>query len=318
MNSINPLHQLLILSQHSETYNQLIRQKNLPGLSIKAFGDPDQVLFSNSEYDLVFGEPSLVCRVLNKLMNVKWVQSSWAGVEPLLQPNIRCEYILTNIRNMYGPLMSEYVFGYLLMIERQNIPRWQSQQCGEWDDRPYGILDRKLIGLLGVGTIGAHLASTAKHFGMRVYGYTRQSESCPNVDKYFHGENLVKFTADLDYLVCSLPGTSATRKIIDEIFLLNLPRKAWLVNIGRGSTMDEMALANALNNGSLAGVVLDVFTEEPLPPGHPLWSTPNTFITAHTAARNNPPEIANVFTENYLRFLQGERLMNQVNFELGY
>lgn len=82
--------------------------------------------------------------------------------------------------------------------------------------------------------------------------------------------------------------------------------------------MDEMALANALNNGSLAGVVLDVFTEEPLPPGHPLWSTPNTFITAHTAARNNPPEIANVFTENYLRFLQGERLMNQVNFELGY
>jgi phosphoglycerate dehydrogenase-like enzyme len=318
MNSIIHPHHLLILSQHSETYSQLIRQENLPGLSIAAFNDLNQVLFSNGEYDLVFGEPSLICRVLNQFKNVKWVQSSWAGVEPLLQPNIRCDYILTNIRNVYGPLMSEYVFGYLLMIERQIIPRWQSQRVGEWDDRPYGILDSKLIGLMGVGTIGAHLATTAKHFGMRVYGYTRQSESCLKVDKYFHRENLVEFTANLDYLVCALPGTNATTKIVNERFLLNLPRKAWLVNIGRGSTVDELALAKALNNGTLAGAVLDVFTEEPLPRGHPLWSAPNTFITAHTAARNNPLEIANVFIENYSRLLRGEQLKYQVNFELGY
>jgi phosphoglycerate dehydrogenase-like enzyme len=82
--------------------------------------------------------------------------------------------------------------------------------------------------------------------------------------------------------------------------------------------VDEQALVNALNSGSLAGAILDVFLEEPLPSGHPLWSTPNTFITSHTAARNNPVEIAKVFIDNYIRFIHGESLLYQVNFELGY
>lgn len=154
MNSISQPHRLLILSQHSETYEQLIEQKNLPGLSITALGNPNQVITSGHEYDLVFGEPSLISQVLNRIKNVKWVQSSWAGVEPLLQPAMRCDYILTNIRNVYGPMMSEFVFGYMLMIERRILPRWQSQLRGEWDDQPYDTLHGKLFGLLGVGTIG--------------------------------------------------------------------------------------------------------------------------------------------------------------------
>jgi phosphoglycerate dehydrogenase-like enzyme len=318
MNSISQPHRLLILSQHSETYEQLIEQKNLPGLSITALGNPNQVITSGHEYDLVFGEPSLVSQVLNHIKNVKWVQSSWAGVEPLLQPAMRCDYILTNIRNVYGPMMSEFVFGYMLMIERRILPRWQSQLRGEWDDQPYDTLRGKLFGLLGVGTIGAHLAGTAKHFGMQVFGYTRQSEACLEVDKYFHGGNTGEFAADLDYLVCCLPGTYETKRIIDPKFLVSLPRKAWLINVGRGSTVDELALANALNNGRLAGAVLDVFSEEPLPRRHPLWSTPNTFITAHTAARNIPQEIACVFIDNYLHFINGESLLYQVSFKLGY
>jgi phosphoglycerate dehydrogenase-like enzyme len=273
---------------------------------------------SGSEYDLVFGEPMLISQVLNYLPNVSWVQSSWAGVEPLVQPNMRCDYILTNMRNVYGRMMVEFVFAYLLAIERQVLARWQSQQGGEWDDRPYSTLNGKLFGLLGVGSIGTLLAATAKHFGMRVYGYTRQSETCRDVDQYFHPGSEDDFATDLDYLVCCLPGTNATRRIVDTQFLANLPQKAWLINVGRGSTVDETALAEALNNGKLAGAVLDVFTEEPLPRGHPLWTTPNTFITSHTAARNNPAEIVTVFIENYLRFIRGESLLYQVNFELGY
>ncbi len=215
-------------------------------------------------------------------------------------------------------MMAEFVFGYLLAIERQILPRWQSQQHGEWDDRSYGTLNGKLFGLLGVGTIGAQLAATARHFGMRVYGYTRQSETCREIDQYFHVGSSSQFLEDLDYLVCCLPGTNATKRIVDAQFLANLPQKAWLINVGRGSTVDETALADALNNGSLAGAVLDVFTEEPLPRGHPLWSTPNTFITSHSAARNNPTEIVTVFIENYMRFIRGECLLYQVNFELGY
>ena len=91
---------------------------------------------------------------------------------------MRRDYILTNARNVYGPMMAEYVFGYLLMIERRILPRWQAQLEEKWDDRPYWHLKRQNTRPLGVGTIGAHLAATAQHFGMKVYGYTRQSETC--------------------------------------------------------------------------------------------------------------------------------------------
>jgi phosphoglycerate dehydrogenase-like enzyme len=256
--------------------------------------------------------------VVNILPKIKWVQTTWAGVEPLLANDMRRDYLLTNARNVYGSMMSEYVFGYLLLIERKILPRWQSQLSGKWDDRPHGTLKGKKLGLMGVGAIGSHIAGTAKHFGMRVLGFTRQSESCDYVDQYFHDEAWTDFAADLDYLVCTLPGTASTRGILDCTFLAALPQKAWLINVGRGSTIDEPALIEALNNGSLAGAVLDVFTQEPLPGDHPLWSTPHTFITSHTAARNYLPDIASLFIENYQRYIQGQPLLYQVDFELGY
>ena len=316
-NKLNP-HVLLILSQHYEIYKQLIEQASLPGLSIRAVGDVDQALQIIGECDLIFGEPSLVSQVVGQLPKVQWVQSSWAGVEPLLAPAMRRDYILTNVRNAYGPMISEYVFGYVLMIERKILARWQAQLKLKWDDSSNSTLKGKIIGLLGVGTIGSHLATTAHHFGMRVYGYTRQSESCGEVDRYFHGKSWRAFAADLDYLVCTLPGTTTTKGIVDGEFLSALPRKAWLMNIGRGSTVNEPALVNALNNGSIAGAVLDVFVEEPLPTDNPLWSTPNTYITSHTAARNYPPDIATIFINNYKLFIQGEPLLYQVSFEQGY
>jgi phosphoglycerate dehydrogenase-like enzyme len=318
MEKESDLHQLLILSKDFEIYKRLIEQMNLPGLSILAASEPNEAIHIGGECDLIFGEPSLVSKVLNHLPRIKWVQTSWAGVEPLLSPSIRRDYILSNARNVYGTMISEYVFGYLLMIERRILSRWQSQLAGRWDDSPYSTLKGKLFGLMGVGTIGAHLAATAKHFGMRVYGYTYKTETCAEVDRYFHGNERLNFGADLDYLVCCLPGTAATASIVDEAFLAALPDRAWLVNIGRGTTVDETALVDALNNGYLAGAVLDVFMEEPLPRAHPLWSTPNTFITSHTAARNYLPDIASLFIENYKLFILGRSLLYQVNFERGY
>jgi phosphoglycerate dehydrogenase-like enzyme len=318
MENESELHQLLILSQDFEVYKRLIEQMKLPGLSILVANEPDEAIHIGGECDLIFGEPSLVSKVLNHLPHIKWVQTSWAGVEPLLVPSIRRDYMLTNARNVYGAMMSEYVFGYLLMIERRILPRWQAQLSGKWDNSPYSNLKGKLLGLLGVGTIGAHLAATAKHFGMRVYGYTYNTETCAEVDRYFHGGDQLNFASNLDYLVCCLPGTAATASIVDEAFLDALPHRAWLVNIGRGTTVNEAALVNALNNRSLAGAVLDVFMEEPLPRAHPLWSTPNTFITSHTAARNYPPDIASLFIKNYKLFILGKPLLYQVNFERGY
>ena len=311
-------HHLLILSQHFEIYRSLISQESLPGLSIVATGDPEQAILQGNGCDLLFGEPNLVSKVLNKLPKIKWVQTTWAGVDPLLSPGMPRNYVLTNARNVYGRMVSEFVFGYVLMIERRSLWRWQAQLKGIWDDQPHGNLKGKLMGLLGVGTIGSHVAATAHYFGMRVHGYTRQSETCADVDRYFHGDELKRFAADLDYLVCTLPGTPSTQGIVNAEFLDALPRSAWLINTGRGSTVNEQDLVIVLQNGAIAGAVLDVLNEEPLPAGHPLWSTPNTYLSFHTAARNHPPDIAQLFIDNYRLFIHGKPLLYQVDFEQGY
>ena len=97
-----------------------------------------------------------------------------------------------------------------------------------------------------------------------------------------------------------------------------LPKHAIFVNVGRGSAVDELALVNALETGAIAGSVLDVFEQEPLPAGHPLWSAPNTFITSHTSAPSFPEDIARLFIENYRLYIEGQPLKYVVNFENGY
>src|SRR5215213_3286159 len=152
------MHRLLILSRHAPDYRRLVEAAELPDLELV---------------------PALTA--------MRWAQATWAGVEPLLDPSLRRDYTLTNARGVFGGLMSEYVFAYLLAHERRLLDKNASQAAGRWDARPPGSLRGKQLGLLGVGTIGAALARTAKHFGMRVRGYTRASEDSADVDVYFHG-----------------------------------------------------------------------------------------------------------------------------------
>ncbi len=268
--------------------------------------------------ELVFGDTSLIREVLPQLPGLIWAQTTWAGVEPLLDPALRRDYILTNARGVFGELMSEYVFGYLLLFERKILQRLEAQKQSRWEQSLTGSLRGKRIGLLGVGSIGAHLAGTARHFGMQVRGYTRQSESCPQVGHYFHGDDLQAFANGLDVLVSVLPNTAETRQIVDANLLSGLADQAVFINAGRGSAVDEGALCAALEQGRLACAVLDVFTQEPLPPEHPLWHTKNVYISSHTAAPSFPADISRLFIENYQRYLQNLPLLYQVNFELGY
>jgi phosphoglycerate dehydrogenase-like enzyme len=301
---------LLILSKHARAYRQLL---------LGAAGLPDlEIVDDEHAATLVFGEPSLIAPVINRLTAVRWVQSTWAGVEPLLDPSLRRDYTLTNARGVFGALMSEYVFGYLLAHERKMFEKYAAQQRGQWDSTPPGSLRGKQIGLIGVGTIGAALARTAKHFGMRVKGYTRSSETCADVDAYFHGEDRTAFARDLDYLVAVAPDTAATRALVDRALLAALPSRAVFVNPGRGSIVDEAALAEALSEGRMAAAVLDVFQREPLPADHVFWRTPNVLITSHTAALSFPEDIAPIFIANYRRLIAGAPLEYRVDFEAGY
>jgi len=312
------MHTVLILSKHADAYRQLIEAEALPDLSIASAARLADAPPDAFDADVVFGEPSLIRDALPRLPRLRWVQSTWAGVEPLVASPPRTDYVLTNARGVFGRLMAEYVFAYLLARERLIFEKRASQQAGRWDASPPGTLRGKQIGLLGVGSIGATIARTAKHFGLRVKGYTRGSEGCADVDAYYHGDDRLAFAADLDYVVCITPNTPETKGLVDAHFLAALPDRAVLINPGRGSTVDEQALADALENGRLAGAVLDVFQEEPLPPDHRFWRLPNVIITSHTAALSFPSDIAPLFVENYRRWVAGAALEHRVDFARGY
>lgn len=309
---------LLILSRRADEYRRSIEAAALPDASIVSASDAETAMQAGADCEIVFGEPSLIRVTLPALKNLRWAQASWAGVEPLLDPSLRRDYILTNARGVFGGLMSEYVFGYLLAHERRIFERRQAQKERRWDGSQTGMLRGKTIGLLGVGSIGAHLARTAKHFGMNVRGYTRASEDSADVDAYYHGASLPDFARGLDYLVSVLPNTADTRRIVNADLLAALPPHAVFVNVGRGSALDESALIEALVAKKLAAAVLDVFEQEPLPKDHPFWDTPNLLITFHTSAPSLPTDLAELFATNYHRYLKGEDLLYRVDFERGY
>lgn len=318
---------LLILSKEQKTYRAILEAAELPDLKI--------VNDLTEGCDIVFGEPNLIREALPRLSTLKWIQSTWAGVEPLLDSSLRRDYILTNARGVFGGLMSEFVFGYLLAHERKIFQRAEAQKNKDWDKSLTGTLRGKTIGLLGVGSIGAEVARTAKFFGMTVRGYTRASEASTGVDEYFHSmksmgllidrnpvqelaPGLHRFVAGLDYLVSILPNTKDTQKIINADLLNQLPTHALFINVGRGSAVDESALIEALENDKFAGAVLDVFEQEPLPKEHPFWTTKNLTMTFHTSAPSFPEDIAQVFIENYRLYVEGKPLKYVVEFERGY
>lgn len=300
---------LLILTSDADEYTRLIEAAHLPNLK----------LTSNPEdCDIVLGEPKLIRDALPLLPKVKWIQAIYAGVESLMDPALRRDYILTNARGVFGELMSEYVFGYLLFREKRILERIRAQESKQWLRPQSGVIRGKTLGLLGVGSIGSYLASTAKHFGLTVRGFTRESESCKDVDVYYHPPDILKFVEGLDYLVVVLPRTEDTNKTVDMDLLNALPSHAIFINVGRGNAVDEPALVKALNEGKIAAAVLDVFSQEPLPPGHPFWSTSNLLMTFHTSAVSYPESITKLFVENYHLYIEGKPLKHQVDFERGY
>ncbi len=300
---------LIILSSDKTEYQQLIDAAQLPDLEIVT--DPARA-------EIVLGAPNVIRDALPSLSQLKWVQSIYAGVEPLVDARQRRNYVLTNARGVFGELMSEYVFGYLLFFEQRMLERIRAQQAHQWQRNEPGRLRGRTLGLLGVGSIGAHLAGTAKHFGMNVRGYTRNSETSTQVDNYYHSDDLLKFADGLDYVISVLPRVKETNRLVDESFLNALPEHAVFVNVGRGNSVDETALVKSLKEGKLAAAVLDVFEKEPLPPEHPFWDTPNLYITYHTSAISYPKDITRVFIENYRLFIEGKALKYVVDFEKGY
>jgi phosphoglycerate dehydrogenase-like enzyme len=243
---------ILILSSRADAYRVLLEEA-LRGIPLLATNDPQQAVAQGAECEIVLGDPGLLRHVLHRLPRLRWVQSTWAGVDALMQAGLRRDYVLTNVRGVFGPPIAEYVLGYVLMHERRGWQRWRAQQEGRWDPTPPGSLGGKVMGILGVGSIGAHLARTVLPFGVRPLGYTRESEGCDAIARYYHGAELHAFAGACDYVVCTLPDTADSRHVVDAPFLAAMRPHALLINVGRGSAVDEGALVSALAEGQIGG-----------------------------------------------------------------
>jgi len=317
-NSEMTQHKLLILSEDSEDYFQIIENADLPGLTVEHlhYFDPENTALI--ECDIIFGTPDLVHQALLYAGNLKWVQSMWAGVAPLLQLDSRRDYQLTGVRDIFGSAMAEYVICHILMHERKSIERFKNQMKSKWDTTPPGALQGKCVGIMGLGSIGRAVAGMVKHFGVKTLGFSRSRTVCENFDRCFLPHDLLDFVHDLDYLVCILPDTPETIGMIDRKVMASMKNSVFIINAGRGALIDETSLIEALTHQTIAGAVLDVFVNEPLPEKHPLWKTPNTIITSHTAALTFPDTVTPIFIDNYHCFINGEPLKYVINFNKGY
>jgi phosphoglycerate dehydrogenase-like enzyme len=195
------------------------------------------------------------------------------------------------------------------------------QRERRWDQRFTSTIDGRTAVLLGVGAIGTAVARLLRRFGVRVLGVRRSGRPHRLVEEMYRTSELAKVLPRADFLVVTTPLTPETRGLLGRRELDLLPRHAGLVNLGRGAVLDADALADKLERGELAGAVLDVLPQEPLPPASRLWTTPNLVITPHCAVDDGERYVArclDVFFENLDRYLSGRRLTNLVDPKLGY
>jgi phosphoglycerate dehydrogenase-like enzyme len=309
---------LLILEKNAPTYVEEISGRDLPELEIFSACSIDEGFKYISEIDIILGRPEFVAPLLQHADQLQWVQSTFAGIEPYCVDGLRKDYILTGVKDVFGPLMSEYVFAYILAQERSLFATMQNQQEKNWSPISYVGLHNKTIGIVGLGSIGSHIAQAASFFGMRVLGLKRTRGAIDHVEQVFTPSEIQTFLPLLDYLVLILPDTAASQQFIGLEELQAMKDTAILMNVGRGSAVNQDALVLALQRGYIKGAVLDVFKEEPLPEDSLLWSLPNVYITPHNAAFSFPEQISTIFCDNYLKFLDSKPLKYIVDFTAGY
>jgi len=312
------VNKLLILSADAEKYYALIKAADLQQLEISFARDIHSARGLMVESNIFLGDPPLLSEVLTSADSIEWVQSGWAGVDQLCQPGLRRDYVLTNAKGIFGTLISEYVMTYLFAFERRVFSMRANQLKRHWKPLSYRPAKDITLGIIGLGSIGRELALTARHFGIRVTGLNRSGKPCDGVEEVYTEDELATFLKEPDYVVLTLPATPQTNQFINADTLKMMKPSAMLINVGRGNSIDEADLVCALNEGVIAGAVLDVFESEPLALESPLWQMPNVYITPHMAATSFPENIAEIFIENYRRFRRKETLLHVVNFELGY
>jgi phosphoglycerate dehydrogenase-like enzyme len=255
--------------------------------------------------------------------HLRWIHTDTAGVDRLPLEEIgRRGITLTNAHDVHTPAVSEWALGALLLAAKRFDDTVRASDARVWGHPGTALgLQTKTLMILGMGSIGTSLGRMAHALQMDVVGVTRSGRSLPDFPRVFaRAGNWLPEVSKAAFLVNALPYTPATKSLVDAEIFSRMDTSAWFINVGRGETVDEAALCQALDRGAIAGAILDAVADEPLSPSSPLWGRPNVMVSPHVSSFNDLTEskTRGFFEANLARYLAGERLEAVVDLERGY
>jgi len=252
--------------------------------------------------------------------NLKCIASFGAGVDFIFEDPTRPSgaTITRVVDDALADDMAEYVIT-AVMGHLKNMEQYaRDKQEGVWHPRPYSRISDHKIGIMGIGTLGLHVAKALLKLGFKVNGWSRHSKDFPEISTFHGASEKTEFLNQTSILVCLLPLTPETQGILNGETLSQLQEGAYLINVARGGHLKEEDLIPLLDSGRLSGACLDVFHKEPLPSDHPFWGHPLIKITPHVASVSDPASVVPQLVENFRRLQNNESLLNQVDPNRGY
>lgn len=336
------MHKLLLAFKDGEIGEQHQAQLRqlAPNLEVVQTADEEKIAAMVEEIEIAVGQ--FPTQLLAKAKNLRWFQQWSAGADWLLDhPEVqKLDFVLTSASGVHAIPISEHIFAFLLAFAR-NLPQaWHAQQERVWmkeqnqarrktakDDiatysrRDVFELAGKTMLLIGIGEIGERTAQIARALDMGIIGVRNNPDhDTPGVSQMVGPDELISVLPKADVIVSTVPLTAETHHLLDEAAFAAMKKGAYLINIGRGGTVDQEALVAALQSGKLAGAGLDVFEEEPLPSDSPLWEMDNVLLTPHASGATpqyNERAFA-IFLDNLQRYQAGAQLRNVVDKSKGY
>jgi phosphoglycerate dehydrogenase-like enzyme len=279
---------------------------------------PTQAQRADTEALLAWGAPP---GLLPHMQKLRWAQALTAGVEGWLAlPDLPANLTLTCARGTHRESMPENILGALFHITKPYAAIEEDKKQSLWRHRVATPLNGKTLGILGLGAIGQEVARLATALGMRVIGTKRRPAPLPGLAEVLPSDRTDDVLAAVDFVLLLLPATPETDNFINAERLGRMKSEAWLLNFGRGHLIKDDDLIAAVQAKTIAGAVLDVFRQEPLPKEHPFWTTEGILVLPHIGGPHPDRDsiVARLFVENLRRFLDGETLKEVVDRAAGY
>ena len=259
--------------------------------------------------------------LLPTMPKLRWAQAMSAGVEGWLAlPDLPSGLALTCARGTHTESMPENIIGAIFHVAKPYAVAVENQKSSKWVHTIAQPLTGKTLGILGLGAIGQEVARIASALGMRVIGTKRRPAPTPNVAEVLPPDRTTDVLAQSDFVLLLLPATTDTENLIDAKRLARMKPTAWLLNFGRGHLIKDDDLIAAVTSKRIAGAVLDVFRQEPLPSDHPFWKTDGIIVLPHIGGPHPQRDkfVARLFVDNLRRFLDGAPLKEVVDRTAGY